>query len=197
MQGVGGESGPWALGHLPQAEPLGSIGLQSCTITFLCPRFYIPLSTPLLRLRVLCPTYRLQAPILYALLQRLPTITPLLPSLHVLLRAARPEVKFLWVRAQELMQAHLPNKLAGVAYHPALCAHLAAVLSAEIQDLVKTVTPPHYRLVCSVSIGSKGQDSVVVSSGCLWDPHADSFAISHYVNPTLFSMALVHAIYLE
>lgn len=37
----------------------------------------------------------------------------------------------------------------------------------------------------------------MVSSGCLWDPHADSFAISHYVNPTLFSMALVHAIYLE
>lgn len=97
---------------------------QRLTITFLCPRFYIPLSTPLLRLRALCPAYRLQAPILCALLQRLPTITPLLPSLHVLLWMARPEVKFLWVQARELIQAHLPSKLAGVAYHPALCAHL-------------------------------------------------------------------------
>ncbi|XP_066881896.1 dynein light chain Tctex-type 5-like [Kogia breviceps] len=108
-----------------------------------------------------------------------------------------PEVKFLWVQVQELMQAHLPNKLTGVTYHPALCAHLAAVPSAEIQDLVKTVSLPCYRLVYSVSLGSKGQDGVVVSSGCLWDPHADSFAISHYVNPMLLCMAVVHAIYLE
>ncbi|KAG5214790.1 hypothetical protein MJG53_001974 [Ovis ammon polii x Ovis aries] len=60
---------------------------------------------------------------------------------------------------RELMQAHLPCKLAGVAYHPALCAHLAAVLSAEIQDLVRAVTLPHYRLVCSIGTGGKGQDS--------------------------------------
>ena len=57
------------------------------------------------------------------------------------------QVKFPWVWAQELMQAHLPCKLAGVDYHPAPCAHLAAVLSAEIRDLVRAVTLPHYRLV--------------------------------------------------
>ena len=107
------------------------------------------------------------------------------------------QVKFPWVRAQELMQAHLPCKLAGVAYHPAPCAHLATELSAEIRDLVRAVTPPHYRLGCSVSSGGKGQVSVGVSSRCLWDPHADSFATSHYVNPMLFCMALVHGIYLE
>ncbi|KAM7246046.1 hypothetical protein CapIbe_002344 [Capra ibex] len=78
---------------------------------------------------------------------------------QVPLGAARLQVTFPWVRAQELMQAHLPCKLAGVAYQPALCAHLAAVLSAEIRDL--TALPPVY------------------------------------VNPMLFCMALVHAIYLE
>lgn len=54
-----------------------------------------------------------------------------------------------------------------------------------------------YRPVCSVSIGSKGQDGVVVSSGCLWDLHTESFATSRYVNPMVFCVALVHAIYLE
>ncbi|XP_037356633.1 dynein light chain Tctex-type protein 2B-like [Talpa occidentalis] len=116
---------------------------------------------------------------------------------QVPLWSARPEMKFPYIQAEELMQAHLPSKLAGVAYHPAQCAHLAMVLSGEIRDLVKAVTPPRYRLVCSVSIGSKGQDGVVVSSQSLWDPHADSFATSHYANPTLFCVALVHAIYLE
>ena len=67
------------------------------------------------------------------------------------------QVKFPWVRVQELMQAHLPCKLAGVAYHPAPCAHLATELSAEIRDLVRAVTPPHYRLGCSISTGGKGQ----------------------------------------
>ncbi|KAB1268589.1 hypothetical protein Cadr_000013955 [Camelus dromedarius] len=78
------------------------------------------------------------------------------------------------------MQAYLPSKLAGVANYPAQCACLAALLSAEIPELVKAVTPPHYRPVCSISIGSKGQDGVVVSGGCLWDLHAESFATFHY-----------------
>nr|XP_044995323.1 dynein light chain Tctex-type 5-like [Jaculus jaculus] len=116
---------------------------------------------------------------------------------QVPLWSARPEVKFPYARAEELIQAHLHSRLAGVVYHPAQCAHLATVLSAEIRELVKTVTPPRYKLVCCVSIGSKGQDDIVVSSQSLWDPHADSFAASHYVNPTLFCIALVHAIYVE
>lgn len=70
-------------------------------------------------------------------------------------------------------------------------------LSAGFQDLVKAVTPPRYKLVCSVSIGSKGQDDTVVSSQSLWDPCADRFATSHCVNRTLPCVALVHAIYLE
>ncbi|XP_048208077.1 dynein light chain Tctex-type 4-like [Perognathus longimembris pacificus] len=116
---------------------------------------------------------------------------------QVPLWSARPEVKFPCAQAEELMQAHLPSKLASVAYHPALCAHLATVLSVEIRDLVKAVTPPRYKIVCSVSIGSKGQADVVVSSQSLWDPHTDCCATSCYVNPTLFCVALVHAIYLE
>ncbi|KAM4872851.1 dynein light chain Tctex-type 4-like [Thomomys bottae] len=116
---------------------------------------------------------------------------------QVPLWSARPKVKFPRAQAEGLMQAHLPSKLANVAYHPAQCAHLATVLSAEIRDLVKAVTPPRYKIVCSVSIGSKGQEDVVVSSQSLWDPHADCFATSYYVNPTLFCVALVHAIYLE
>ncbi|XP_004699706.1 dynein light chain Tctex-type 4-like [Echinops telfairi] len=116
---------------------------------------------------------------------------------QVPLWSARPEVKFPCVQAQELMQAHLPSTLAGVAYHPTQCAHLAESLSAEIRDLVKTVTPPRYKLVCAVSIGSKGQDDVTVTSQSLWDPHSDSFATSQYVSPTLFCVALVHAVYWE
>lgn len=34
----------------------------------------------------------------------------------------------------------------------------------------------------------------MVTSWSLWDPHADSFATSHYVSPSLFRM---HAIYSE
>lgn len=106
-------------------------------------------------------------------------------------------MKFPCIQVQELIQAHLLYKLAGVAYHPVQCACLATVLSAETWDLAKTVTPPRYKLVCSVSIGSKGQDDVIVSCQSLWDPYADSFATSLYMNSTLFCVALVHAIYLE
>lgn len=56
----------------------------------------------------------------------------------------RPEVKFhcTQVGVGELVQARLPSKMTGVAYRPSQRAHLATILSAEVQDLVKTVTPP-------------------------------------------------------
>lgn len=60
-----------------------------------------------------------------------------------------------------------------------LPSHLAVVLSTMIWDLVTAVTPPGYKLVCSVSIGSEGQGNVAVSSQSLWDPHEDSSATSH------------------
>lgn len=99
---------------------------------------------------------RLPAQILCSLLQTSPTITALL-SLRIPLQSARLEGKFPLIQAEELVQAHLPSKLAGEAYCSARCIHLVIVLTAQTRDLVKAVTPLCYQLVCSVSIGSRGR----------------------------------------
>ena len=50
--------------------------------------------------------------------------------------------------------------------------------------------------MCSIT-GNIGHGDVVAASQGLRDLYADSVATSLYVNPALFCVGLVHAIYLE
>lgn len=80
------------------------------------------------------------------------------PSFQIPLWSTSLEVKFPRIQVEELMQTHLLFKLASVAFYPAQCAHLLAVLSAEIWDLVKTVIQPRYRLARALSTsGPRGR----------------------------------------
>lgn len=87
-----------------------------------------------------------------------PAITSSLSSFQIPLWSTRLEVKLPRIQVEELMQTHLLFKLASVAFYPAQCAHLSAVLSAEIWDLVKTVIQPRYRLARALSTpGPRGR----------------------------------------
>ncbi|XP_019387015.1 PREDICTED: tctex1 domain-containing protein 1-like [Crocodylus porosus] len=114
--------------------------------------------------------------------------------------AANPKEKFSCAKAEELIREYLPAKLARVTYEPEKGASLSTAVSEEIKRLVKTVTPPRYKLIVNVTIGNNDKDKtadIMVTSQCLWDPHSDSFTSSQYMNPTLFCVVLVHAVYFE
>ncbi|KYO19401.1 hypothetical protein Y1Q_0003536 [Alligator mississippiensis] len=114
--------------------------------------------------------------------------------------AANPKEKFSCAKAEELIREYLPTKLAHVTYEPEKGASLSTTVSEEIKRLIKTVTPPRYKLIVNVTIGNKDQDEtadIMVTSQCLWDPHSDNFTSSQYMNPTLFCVVLVHAVYFE
>ncbi|XP_069498249.1 dynein light chain Tctex-type 5-like [Ambystoma mexicanum] len=111
--------------------------------------------------------------------------------------SAIPKEKFPCAEVERLIGEYLPSRLANVSYDPSKCARITTDLCEEIKSLVKRATPPRYKLICNVTIGSSDTEDIVVTSQCLWDPHSDTFSSCSYVNLTLFCVVSVYAVYVE
>ncbi|KAM8930172.1 dynein light chain Tctex-type protein 2B-like [Pelodytes ibericus] len=111
--------------------------------------------------------------------------------------SANPKQKFPYAQAKELINEFLATKLQEVTYDPGTCAHLTKDLCDDIKRMVHRLTPPRYKLICNMAIGSKHREDVMVTSQCLWDSHSDNVTSCSYENPTLFCVVLVYAVYFE
>ncbi|XP_078529571.1 dynein light chain Tctex-type protein 2B-like [Lissotriton helveticus] len=111
--------------------------------------------------------------------------------------SAIPKEKFPCAEVKRLIGEYLPSRLSAVSYDPATCATLTTQLCDAIKNMVKQATPPRYKLICSVTIGSNDSEDIMVTSQCLWDPHSDNFTSCSYVNKTMFCVVAVYAVYVE
>lgn len=111
--------------------------------------------------------------------------------------SAIPKEKFPCAEVERLIGEYLPSRLSAVSYDPATCATLTTKLCDEIKNMVKKATPARYKLICSVTIGSNDSEDIMITSQCLWDPHADNFTSCSYVNKTMFCVVSVYAVYVE
>ncbi|XP_063283324.1 dynein light chain Tctex-type protein 2B-like [Pelobates fuscus] len=111
--------------------------------------------------------------------------------------SANPSQKFPHTQAKELIDEFLDTKLRDVIYDPDSCAHLTKDLCEDIKRMVRRLTPPRYKLICNMAIGSKSQEDVIVTSQCLWDSHSDNVTSCSYENRTLFCVVLVYTVYFE
>ncbi|MEE6495623.1 hypothetical protein FKM82_002099 [Ascaphus truei] len=111
--------------------------------------------------------------------------------------SANPPQRFPYGSVKDLIGEFLGEKLSDVSYEPSTCADLTKDLCEDIKRMVKSVTPPRYKLICSITIGSKDRDDIVVTSQCLWDSHSDNVTSYSYQNHTLFCVVLVYAVYCE
>ncbi|KAL2089962.1 hypothetical protein ACEWY4_014650 [Coilia grayii] len=112
---------------------------------------------------------------------------------------AQPKERFPAVHVSQLVQDFLVSRLDGMAYvggGPS-AGPLVLAMSEELRALARTVCPPRYRLVCTVSLGPAGQEGLMMASRCLWDPHADT-CVSHTAQTDqVFCVASVFAVYYE
>ncbi|KAG8436870.1 hypothetical protein GDO86_007816 [Hymenochirus boettgeri] len=122
-------------------------------------------------------------------------ITIIREQVHV--NSANPACKFPNGQVKELISEFLATKLKNVSYNPSICSILTKDLCEDIKRLVRRVTPPRYKLICSMAIGSKDQEDITVTSQCLWDSYSDNVTTCNYENRTMFCVALVYAVYFE
>lgn len=105
--------------------------------------------------------------------------------------------KFNAGRVQRVLEGALASALGTTVYSPQGSALLAQSLAELLQNQVKEVVPPRYKLVCHVLVGQQGQQSLLVASRALWDPESDSFASANFSNASLFAVVTVHGVYFE
>ncbi|XP_009877186.1 PREDICTED: tctex1 domain-containing protein 4, partial [Apaloderma vittatum] len=129
----------------------------------------------------------------------LPIFQPILKTILENTYRMRPDKgsKFKAGQVQRVLEGTLTSALATAVYSPQGSAPLAQSLAELLQNRVKEVVPPRYKMVCQVVLGQQGQQSLLVASQALWDPESDSFASATFSSASIFAVAIVHGVYFE
>ncbi|XP_052493855.1 dynein light chain Tctex-type 4 [Budorcas taxicolor] len=100
-------------------------------------------------------------------------------------------------RAQQALEATLAEGLRDACYSGAEAGRLAQELCELVRMRLRELSPPRYKLVCSVVLGQRVGQGVRVVSRALWDAARDGLASAAVTNASLFAVATVHGLYCE
>ncbi|XP_021208411.3 tctex1 domain-containing protein 1-A [Bombyx mandarina] len=108
-----------------------------------------------------------------------------------------PRKRFNVEKVEKMLNTILDSELAEVEYSEKLIPELCMNLADSIRISVKEENYDRYRIIVSVSIGQRRQQSVHVFHSFLWDPERDGFAAATYENCHLYAYVVVYAVYLD
>ncbi|XP_001514856.3 LOW QUALITY PROTEIN: dynein light chain Tctex-type 4 [Ornithorhynchus anatinus] len=100
-------------------------------------------------------------------------------------------------RAQRALEAALAGSLGEARYSAPAAGPLARSLCELVRARLRELSPPRYKLVCSVVLGPRAGQDLRVASRALWDPANDGLASASFANASLFAVATVHGLYRE
>lgn len=98
---------------------------------------------------------------------------------------------------KNIMDEILQDKLSNQTYEATTCRLLCMTLSDDIKGRVKCLEMERFRLICNVTIGSKGGQGLFLASRFLWDEVIDNFSSTSFQNSSLFAVAIVFGIFKE
>ncbi|KAM9688912.1 dynein light chain Tctex-type 4 [Trichechus inunguis] len=100
-------------------------------------------------------------------------------------------------QAQSALEAALAVALHNMCYSSSEAGPLALELCEQVRLRLREFSPPRYKLVCCVVLGSRAGQDVRVVSRALWDTACDGLASATFTNASLFAVATVHGLYCE
>ncbi|XP_019499219.1 PREDICTED: tctex1 domain-containing protein 4 [Hipposideros armiger] len=100
-------------------------------------------------------------------------------------------------RAQRALEEALAAGLQDICYSGTEAGPLARQLCELVHVRLRELSPPRYKLVCSVVLGPRIGQGVHVVSRALWDVACDGLASATFTNASLFAVATVHWLYCE
>lgn len=100
-------------------------------------------------------------------------------------------------RAQRALEETLAERLHDTCYSGTKAGLLARELCELVHIRLRELSPPRYKLVCSVVLGQHTGQGVHVVSRALWDAGHDGLASATFTNASLFAVATVHGLYYE
>uniref|UniRef100_A0A8C0ZAQ3 Tctex1 domain containing 1 n=1 Tax=Cyanistes caeruleus TaxID=156563 RepID=A0A8C0ZAQ3_CYACU len=103
-----------------------------------------------------------------------------------------PGGRFPVAAVDEILREVLGSALREQRYEPGPCREAAKDIAEVVKARVKALQVPRYKIVVVAHIGQLGQQSLQISSRCLWDPHTDTFSSYVFKNTSLFAVANVY-----
>ncbi|XP_013137547.1 PREDICTED: tctex1 domain-containing protein 2-like [Papilio polytes] len=98
---------------------------------------------------------------------------------------------------KKILQQHIDSELQEVEYNEKVIPDLCTSLAENIRTIIKEQAYDRYRIIVSVSIGQKRQQSVHVFHSFLWDHQRDGFVAHNFENCHIFANIVVYGIYLD
>ncbi|XP_059170916.1 dynein light chain Tctex-type protein 2-like [Physella acuta] len=108
-----------------------------------------------------------------------------------------PDSGFNPERVEAIIKKVLEDNLAGQKYDKNLMGTRCLILSDIIKEKVRQLKLNRFKIVCLVLIGEVKNQSLMVSSRCLWDNSCDNFASYNYSSGNLCAVGMVFAVYQE
>jgi tctex1 domain-containing protein 2 len=91
----------------------------------------------------------------------------------------------------------LENQLKNTNYDSNRCKELTTLLSDDIKQRLKSAIYKRYKYVVVLSIGQKGDNSILMASRCLWNAETDNACSVKYENKSLYAIATIFAVYYD
>nr|XP_034359181.1 tctex1 domain-containing protein 1 isoform X1 [Arvicanthis niloticus] len=108
-----------------------------------------------------------------------------------------PTKPFPVATVNRILEDVLITYLQEAQYDPEFCRQMTKTISEVIKTQVKELVIPRYKLIVTVYIGQRDDQSILIGSRCLWDPKSDTVSSYTFKNSTLFALANVYAVYFE
>ena len=100
-------------------------------------------------------------------------------------------------QAEDIAREVLEENLKDIKYDTGTCRQLAQTLSTVMRNRVKELNFERYKIVCLVHIGEMGRQAMRIAGRCLWDHEVDTFASVVYETKSIYSVAIIYAVYQE
>jgi hypothetical protein len=98
---------------------------------------------------------------------------------------------------KQIIASVLKENLTDKTYDPRAMSRRCLELSDTIKDRVKQLDMKRFKIVCMVIIGQNNDQSMMVTSRCLWNFNFDNFSSFTLKREPYYAVGMVFATYAE
>ncbi|XP_013187539.1 dynein light chain Tctex-type 5 isoform X2 [Amyelois transitella] len=108
-----------------------------------------------------------------------------------------PKKRFKEDDVKKILKRVVDPELEEVEYSEKEVPEVILNLAEIVRNAIKDENYNRYRILVTVTIGQRRQQSVQMFHSFLWDHERDGFATHNYENPHIFANVTVYAVYLD
>lgn len=108
-----------------------------------------------------------------------------------------PDDKFHEGKVREIIKAVFEENITEKSYDPNACGSKCKLISEIVKERVKKLSLNRFKIVCVVTIGQVFDQSMIVTSRCLWNHKFDNAVSVEFKKGNIIAVGVVFAVYVE